>query len=131
MSTPRERQLEEVLRELIATIDLATDCMDGRVDRTMLDLYIENAEALLDGVPVLGVEGVLGDFVGQWIDADRALPDSDTTVLISTPDSSEPVWLGFHDGECWRNVEGFPIAVTGWAEMPDLCERQPTKGVAS
>ncbi len=127
----REQRLEVALRELVATIDLATDCMDGRVDRTMLDLYIENAEALLDDGPVLDADGVLGDFIGQWIDPDHTLPDSDMTVLICAPDSSEPVWLGFHDGECWRNVEGFPITVTGWAEMPDLCERQPTQGVAS
>ena len=124
MGASRVPQLEHALRELIATIDLATDCMDGRVDRTMLDLYIENAEALLDDGPVLGADGVLGDFLGQWIDAAHALPDSDMTVLISAPDSSEPVWLGFHDGECWRNVEGFPITVTGWAEMPEPCKHR-------
>lgn len=64
-------------------------------------------------------DGVLADFIGQWIDASHTLPDSDITVLVNTPHSSEPVWLGFYDGKCWRNVEGFPITVTGWADMPE------------
>ena len=69
--------------------------------------------------------GVLGDFVGQWIDADHALPDSDTTVVINVLDSAEPVWLGFYDGECWRNVEGFPVTVAAWSDMPEPIQLQP------
>lgn len=124
MATNQLLQFKHALRELVATIDLATDCMDGRIDRTLLDLYIENAEALLGDDPVSDADGVLGDFVGQWIDVLHALPDSDTTVLVNVVDSSEPVWLGFHDGKCWRNVEGFTITVTGWAEMPEPCRHR-------
>lgn len=35
------------LRDLMATIELHTDCMDGRIDRAALDTYIERAEDLL------------------------------------------------------------------------------------
>ena len=73
-------------------------------------------------------DGVLGDFIGQWINPDHTLPDSDMTVVVNTPHSSEPVWLGFYDGECWRNVEGFPITVTAWAEMPEPIQAQSTQG---
>lgn len=43
----REQQLETVLRDLLATIELHTDCMDDRVDCDALQPYIEKAEALL------------------------------------------------------------------------------------
>ena len=43
----RERQLEIALRDLLATIELQTDCMDGRIDREALDPWIEKAEDVL------------------------------------------------------------------------------------
>ena len=39
--------IKRCLRDLIATIELHTDCMDGRIDREALDPYIERAEDLL------------------------------------------------------------------------------------
>lgn len=39
--------LKSCLRDLVATIELHTDCMDGRIDREALDPYIERAEELL------------------------------------------------------------------------------------
>ena len=39
--------VKAVLRDLLATIELHTDCMDGRIDRAALDPYIERAEDLL------------------------------------------------------------------------------------
>jgi len=39
--------LKACLRNLVATIDLHTDCMDNRIDREALDPYIEQAEDLL------------------------------------------------------------------------------------
>lgn len=39
--------LRRVLRDLIATIELHTDCMNNRIDREALDPYIERAEDLL------------------------------------------------------------------------------------
>jgi len=69
-------------------------------------------------------------FMHSWISVGDILPDSDMTVLINTPRSSEPVWLGFFDGECWRNIEGFPIDVTHWAEMPEPLQLQPLQEAA-
>lgn len=39
--------LKACLRDLIATIELHTDCMDNRIDREPLDDYIARAEDLL------------------------------------------------------------------------------------
>lgn len=39
--------LRGCLRDLICTIDLHTDCMDGSIDREALEPYIERAEELL------------------------------------------------------------------------------------
>ena len=39
--------LKACLADLIATIELHTDCMDGRIERLALDPYIERAEDLL------------------------------------------------------------------------------------
>lgn len=39
--------LRRVLRDLLATIELQTDCMDNTIDRATLDPYIERAEDLL------------------------------------------------------------------------------------
>ena len=39
--------LERVLRDLLATIELQTDCMDNTIDRATLAPYIERAEDLL------------------------------------------------------------------------------------
>ena len=57
----------------------------------------------------------------QWHETNNAMPDTDLVVLIYVPSSdSEQVWLGFHDGEDWRYVEG-PLVesdVELWAEIP-------------
>lgn len=49
------------------------------------------------------------------------LPDDGTTVIVeidpNTP-HSEPTWIGYLDGEQWRDVSGEPITVVEWAEMP-------------
>lgn len=52
--------------------------------------------------------------------ADR-LPDVDETVLIYSPGWSEPVWMGWWDGECWRADDGWPMHESPacyWAEIP-------------
>lgn len=49
------------------------------------------------------------------------MPKADKNVLIEVenPDG-DPVWPGFHDGECWRYAEGAPVGrkVLAWADMP-------------
>lgn len=46
------------------------------------------------------------------------LPDAELTVLITLAEGSgEPVWLGYFDGEQWRDVEGAMVDVIAWAPM--------------
>lgn len=54
-----------------------------------------------------------------WNDVRDFLPDSDITIIVHHPNNDEPVWLGFHDGETWRDVNGEEIAVSHWREMPE------------
>jgi len=54
----------------------------------------------------------------EWIPvASGKLPDDDTTVMIALADDDEEWWLGYLDGDTWRNVEGRPVEVTHWAHM--------------
>ena len=54
-----------------------------------------------------------------WRQPDIAMPDSDETVIVCAFDLDDPVWLGYHDGERWISVDGFPLGnVTCWAHMP-------------
>lgn len=57
-----------------------------------------------------------------WYDLLERLPDDGSTVLVkidpSTP-HSEPVWLGYLDGDQWREVSGEPITVIRWADVPE------------
>jgi mannose-6-phosphate isomerase-like protein (cupin superfamily) len=55
-----------------------------------------------------------------WRDVEQEMPDSDTTVMIHNPGADEPVWLGYNDGEIWREVSGKAIRkgrVKHWAEI--------------
>jgi hypothetical protein len=62
----------------------------------------------------------------QWVDVKDQMPDSELTVLVSAPEASEPVWLGYHDGDSWFSVDGMGYGneeeqvaqVVAWAEMP-------------
>lgn len=54
----------------------------------------------------------------KWIPVVEQLPDSDTTVMLFDATASEPVWLGYFDGERWRYVDGIPSFPTHWAEIP-------------
>ena len=47
----RIANLEGALRDLVAQVELHTDCMDGRIDRVMLDEQMEAAEALVGSWP--------------------------------------------------------------------------------
>lgn len=108
----REQLLAVALRDLVATIDLFTDCMDNRIDRAPLDQYVERAEQILEGVSPKDLSFV------NWIGVDEALPDSDTTVMVCIRGNDEPVWMGFHDGETWFSVDAMPIDATHWADLP-------------
>jgi hypothetical protein len=45
-------------------------------------------------------------------------PDSDTTVLLFDPAASEPVWLGYLDGDTWRFIDGMTAAPTHYCDIP-------------
>lgn len=63
-----------------------------------------------------------------WTRVTDGMPDADIMVLIAIPDGddhSEPVWLGYTDGELWNTAEGMPVRVSHWREMPE------SPGVAS
>lgn len=57
----------------------------------------------------------------QWFDASRVLPDADLTVLVHCPAADEPVWLGYYDGDTWRDVTGLAVEhpVKHWADLPE------------
>lgn len=61
----------------------------------------------------------------EWIPATKK-PDSDITMLVYSPKAAEPVWLGYWDGEVWRDVDGTPYAthVEAYAEVPYPVERK-------
>ena len=58
--------------------------------------------------------------------ASGVLPDADMTVMVETIGCEEPVWLGCLDGEQWRDVDGMPIEVLAWADLP-----LGTRGIAA
>jgi hypothetical protein len=71
--------------------------------------------SLVAGVAAPGAEA------RGWIRVADELPDADETVLVYCPQSIEPVWLGFLDGEDWRDVSGTSLAEelpTHWMRMP-------------
>ena len=57
-----------------------------------------------------------------WIPCEEGLPDSDTNVMTFSPDSNEPVWPGYHDGEIWWDITGLALparGVTHWMPFPE------------
>lgn len=58
----------------------------------------------------------------QWTECSDELPDSERTVITYAPDSNEPVWPGYHDGEQWVDINGQTIddaTVTHWMDLPE------------
>jgi hypothetical protein len=66
-------------------------------------------------------DGSLPSRTFAWTSCADGLPDSDTTVLIYSAESEEPVWLGFHNGSGWCDIEGYNLEeeVTHWADLPE------------
>lgn len=54
-----------------------------------------------------------------WLSVSLAMPDDDCTVMVAMKDASEPVWLGYRDGDVWMNVDATPFAhpVTHWQHL--------------
>ena len=57
----------------------------------------------------------------EWKAVRDEMPDDDRTVLIYNPDWIEPVWMGYFDGENWRQADAMQCVSdpTHWAEFPD------------
>ena len=72
-------------------------------------------------IEALRARGWLTDRRKGWIPCAEERPDADTTVLIYCPLASEPVWLGFLDGDTWRLVDGSSTErpVTHWMHLPE------------
>lgn len=59
----------------------------------------------------------------DWTSVDDTLPDADTTVLIALSDGE--VWIGYLDGDAWRDVSADVIEwsrVTHWMHLPPAPE---------
>lgn len=56
----------------------------------------------------------------EWHSTRISMPDSDITVLLFCPQLDCEVWIGYHDGEVWREVGSDTIdgRVTHWAHIP-------------
>ena len=57
----------------------------------------------------------------MWADANKTLPDDNTTILLFAPTFDEPVWIGYHEDENWYVADGNampPGSITYWANLP-------------
>jgi hypothetical protein len=60
--------------------------------------------------------------LNKWTKCSDQLPDSETTVMTYAPESNEPIWPAYHDGEQWVDMNGLPLddaTITHWMEFPD------------
>jgi hypothetical protein len=75
-------------------------------------------------VDLLSARALRSTDLPGWVPCTKAMPDSDQTVLISNIAWDEPTWMGFHDGEVWRDIEAFICdpAPTHWMPMPSPAE---------
>lgn len=56
--------------------------------------------------------------VEKWTPVTEVMPDDEIAVLIACNDQDEPVWIGYHDDEQWRDASGAPAVVTHWRDLP-------------
>lgn len=56
--------------------------------------------------------------MNAWKRVEDEMPDSDLTVMIYHAEEDEPVWLGYHDGDTWRTVDGAQCLVSHWMDLP-------------
>lgn len=55
----------------------------------------------------------------DWCAVDEELPDCDSTVLVFEAGEDDPVYLGYWDGEFWRDVHNTIRSVSHWMELPE------------
>jgi len=93
----------------------------GRVPDTVGDEIPRCLEGVgVDQEPLLAVPPANWPL---WVSVSQSLPDSDQTVIVYCPESNEPIWLGYLDGDTWRDIDAMPIAhqapVTHWMPLPE------------
>lgn len=57
----------------------------------------------------------------MWISVKERLPGSDRSVIVFGPNMDQ-AWMGYYYGEGreWLSMDGFPVHVTHWMELPEL-----------
>ena len=104
--------LEAALRDLVATVELHTDCMSNEIYRAALEPWLERAEAVLGPAAGRSAEVIV------WMSEPADLPDDETTVLLDT--GCWDTFPGFRDDGLWRWADATPVEqpVLRWAHMP-------------
>lgn len=55
----------------------------------------------------------------EWHEvANDDFPDADLTVIGRLRGNEEPVWLVYWTGEEWQDIDGQPVDVVRWCDMP-------------
>jgi len=111
-------ETNDQIRQLVLD---AIDSHGGRCDVVGLGHPIEQIVGTLLAHKNCEIEELRGRAV-TWIRVTDRLPDDDTIVLVYAPNAaSEPVWLGYLDGEDWHWANGMRVGqlVSHWAEMPE------------
>jgi hypothetical protein len=68
---------------------------------------------------LLELDVAAAESVVRWHRPGVLMPDNSHTVLVYAAHADGPVWLGYHDGECWRAVDGMRLErVELWGEIP-------------
>ena len=63
-----KENVEQALRDLVAQVELHTDCMDGRIERDALDEQMDAAERLVGTWPEFSIPEVIDNPVQAGID---------------------------------------------------------------
>ena len=59
---------------------------------------------------------------GDWFACAEMMPDDGIAVMTFSPDSSDPVWPGFHGDDGWYDIMSgvlLSFPVTHWQHFPE------------
>jgi hypothetical protein len=82
------------------------------LEQTLIEEQIAHVRLLLDIIQQTSC-----GHSPAWRSVQKEMPDADETVMIFHADEDEPVWMGYFDGEQWRQVDGVLASVTHWAPL--------------
>jgi hypothetical protein len=98
----------------------ANKCRGNRlIEPTLHGQNIEVLPFLPEPLRAPGVSVGMPETILWHLVADR-LPDDGLTVLVQcAPDANEPIWLGYLDGNTWRDVDASTMKTpVAWADLP-------------